>query len=63
MVRNGQGMALLQTKDRTIRIRLETEMSVAVADGVYVLMQVKKISREMIELYFPELERELYLYD
>ena len=56
-------MALLKTKDKIIRIRDHTEMSVPVAEGVWVLMQVKKISKDMIELYFPELERTVYLYD
>ena len=56
-------MALLKSKDTVIRIRDKTEMSVTVADGVWVLMQVKNISKDMIELYFPELERTVYLYD
>ncbi len=60
---NGRNMAILQMKDRTIRIRLGTKMSLPVADGVYLLMQVKEISKEMIELHFPELERDLYFYD
>ena len=59
----GREMAILQSKDRSYRIRLNTEMSVAVADGIWVLMQVKKISKDMIELHFPELERTVYLYD
>lgn len=58
-----RSMALLKSKDKVIRIRANTEMSVTVADGVWVLMQVKKISKEMIELHFPELERTVYLYD
>ena len=59
----GGNTALLKTKDKIIRIRDNTEMSVSVADGVWVLMQVKKISKDMIELHFPELERTVYLYD
>lgn len=59
----GKSMALLKSKDKVIRIRTDTEMSVAVAEGVWVLMQVKKISKDMIELHFPELERTVYLYD
>ena len=57
------GMALLKSKDTVIRIRDKTKMSVTVADGVWVLMEVKNISKDMIELYFPELERTVYLYD
>lgn len=57
------GMALLKSNDTVIRIRDKTKMSVTVADGVWVLMEVKNISKDMIELYFPELERTVYLYD
>jgi hypothetical protein len=60
---DGLGMALLKSKDTVIRIRDKTKMSVTVADGVWVLMEVKNISKDMIELYFPELERTVYLYD
>jgi seryl-tRNA synthetase len=63
VIGGGRSMALLKSKDTVIRIRANTEMSVPVTDGVWVLMQVKKISRDMIELYFPELERTVYLYD
>lgn len=56
-------MAVLKTKDKSLRIRDKTEMSVPVAEGVWVLMQVKKISKDMIELYFPELDRTVFLYD
>ena len=59
----GNDMAILKMKDRKLRIRTDTKISVPVKDGVWVLMQVKKISKEMIELYFPELERTVYLYD
>ena len=59
----GKSMALLKSKDKVIRIRTDTEMSVAVAEGVWVLMQVKKITKDMIELHVPELERTVYLYD
>ncbi|MFK7765799.1 MAG: hypothetical protein AB8B55_01060 [Mariniblastus sp.] len=58
-----RSMALLKSKDSVIRIRANTEMSVPVGTGVWVLMQVRKISKDMIELHFPELERTVYLYD
>ena len=58
-----RSMALLKSKDTVIRIRANTEMSVTVGPGIWVLMQVKKISKDMIELHFPELERTVYLYD
>ncbi len=63
VIGNGEGMAILKSKERYFRIRTDTKMSVPVADGVYVLMHVKKISKEVIELHFPELERDLFLYD
>jgi len=59
----GRNMAILQSKDRNFRIRVNTEMSVPVSEGIWVLMQVKNISKELIELHFPELERTVYLYD
>lgn len=63
IIGDGLGMALLKSKDTVIRIRDKTKLSVTVADGVWVLMEVKNISKDMIELYFPELERTVYLYD
>ncbi|MEM7784264.1 MAG: hypothetical protein AAF939_03320 [Planctomycetota bacterium] len=60
---NGRNMATLKSKNSLFRIRTNTELSVPVSEGVWVLMQVKKISKDMIELYFPELERTVYLYD
>ncbi len=63
IIGEGRNMAMLKSKDAVLRIRDKTEMSVTVADGVWVLMQVKNISKDMIELYFPELERTVYLYD
>jgi len=63
IIGDGRSMALLKSKDSVIRIRDKTQMSVSVADGVWVLMEVKNISKDMIELHFPELERKVYLYD
>ncbi|QEG23105.1 coiled-coil domain-containing protein [Mariniblastus fucicola] len=63
VIANGNSMAILKSKDTIIRIRTNTEMSVPVADGVWILMEVKKISKDMIELNFPELGRTVYLYD
>ncbi len=55
--------AVLQSGDRHYRIRRDMELSVPVADGVWVLMRVEKITKELIQLHFPELERTIYLYD
>ena len=58
-----RSIALLQHGDRTLKIRDNTEMSVLVKDGVWVLMRVEKITKETIELKFPELDRTIILYD
>lgn len=63
IINGNRSAAILQSKNTIIRIRTNTQLSVPVSDGVWVLMQVKNISKEMIELYFPELERTVYLYD
>ena len=60
---NDRDMAILKFKDSSIRIRKDTKISVPVSDGVYVLMHVTKITKDVIELHFPELERDLFLYD
>lgn len=62
---NGRDMALLQMKnqERPILITMDTPISLQVSDGVYLLMEVKKISKKIIELHFPELERDLFLYN
>jgi hypothetical protein len=63
IINGSQSAAILKSKDTVIRIRNKTQLSVPVSDGVWVLMQVRNISKDMIELYFPELERTVYLYD
>ena len=63
IINGNRSAAILKSKDTIIRIRNSTQLSVPVSDGVWVLMHVKNISKEMIELYFPELERTVYLYD
>ena len=63
VISRDRSMAILKSRDAVLRIRTNTEMSVPVADGVWILMQVKNISRDMIELHFPELGRTVYLYN
>ena len=65
IIGNGKNMALLQMKsqERPLLITSEVPVSIQVSDGVYLLMQVKKISKNAIELHFPELERDLFLYN
>lgn len=55
-------VAYLKTKDTLLRVRSNMKMSVPISDGVWVLMDVKEISKDMIVLEFPELERTVYLY-
>lgn len=55
-------MAILESNSRTILIRSNTTMSVPV-NNVWVLMEVRKITKDMIELYFPELKRSVFLND
>ena len=63
VIAGDRSMAMLKTQTGNIRVRANTEMSVAVSDGVWVLMQVEKITKDMIVLSFPELDRTVYLYD
>ena len=57
-----RSVAYLKTKTTMLRVRSNMELSVPVSDGVWVLMKVKEISKDMIVLEFPELERTIYLY-
>ena len=63
MVSATRSMAVLQFGDRSIRIREGTQTDVPVSNGVWTLMNVKKISNELIEIEFPKLERTVILYD
>lgn len=55
-------VAYLKTNLTSLRIRANTELSIPVSDGAWVLMKVKEISKDMIVLEFPELERTVFLY-
>lgn len=57
-----RSVAYLKTKSTLLRVRSNMSLSVPVSDGVWVLMKVKEISKDMIVLEFPELERTIYLY-
>jgi hypothetical protein len=46
-----------------IRVRNKMELSVPVSEGVWVLMRVENISKDQIELSFPEMARTIFLYD
>jgi uncharacterized protein YlxW (UPF0749 family) len=63
IIGNGTAMAVLDSSGKQYRIREATELSVQAADGIWVLMRVEKISKDFIELSFPEMSRRLFLYD
>lgn len=56
-------MAVLQYGEKSIRIRQGTSLSVPIPSGIWVLMEVEKISKDTIELRFPELERDIVIFD
>ena len=63
IISGGRGTAVLQSGNRLYRVRSDTQISIPVKDGVWVLMKVEKISKDLIQLSFPEMSRTVYLYD
>ena len=63
VISGSSSMALLKMKTTNLKVKANTKLSVPVADGTWVLMEVREISKDMIVLYFPELQREVFLYD
>ena len=56
-------MAVLQLGERSFRIRNNVEMTIPLSNGVWILMRVEKITKDVIELKFPELDRTVVIYD
>jgi regulator of replication initiation timing len=56
-------MAVLQLGERSFRIRNDVEMTIPLSNGVWILMKVEKITKDVIELKFPELDRTVVIYD
>ncbi len=56
-------MAVIGFGDTSIRIRSEMKMNVPVQNGIWTLMEVNKITKDVIELNFTELGRVITIYD
>lgn len=56
-------MAVLKLGERIIRIRNDMEMNVPVENGIWTLMKVEKISKDIVVLNFTELDRVITIYD
>lgn len=55
--------AVLDMGGKVVRIRENVEMSVPVENGVWTLIRVEKISKDIIQLNFLELDRVVTIYD
>jgi FtsZ-binding cell division protein ZapB len=60
--KNG-AVAVLMMGENIVRIRDKIKMSVPVQDGVWTLMEVQKITKDVIELNFIELDRVITIYN
>lgn len=58
-----KSIAILQQGEKYLRVREGTKMSVLVKEGVWVLMHVEKITKDVVELNFPELDKKIFFYD
>jgi seryl-tRNA synthetase len=63
IVGENNAIAVFKQGEKYLRVRQGTKMSVLVKDGVWVLMHVEKISKDVIELKFPELDKSIIFYD
>ncbi len=63
VVGNGGGQAILEIDGKSIRIRENVKMSLPLPNGVWALIQVQKISKDMVEINFLELNRVVTIYD
>ena len=63
MVSRNGAVAVLKLGERLVRIRDKVEMSVPVENGIWTLMRVEKISKDVIELKFIELDRTVTIYN
>lgn len=55
--------AVLDVGGKLIRIRENVEMSIPVENGVWTLINVQKISKDVVEINFSELGRMITIYD
>ncbi len=63
VVSRGGGQAILDVGGKSIRIRENVQMSIPVENGVWTLIQVQKITKEVVEINFLDLDRVVTLYD
>lgn len=63
MVSASSAVAVLDMGGKLVRIRDKVEMSVPVQNGVWTLMRVEKITKDVIELKFLELDRTVTIYN
>ena len=63
MVSKSGAIAVLEMGTKIVRIRDKVEMSVPVENGVWTLMRVEKITKDVIELKFLELDRIITIYN
>ncbi len=63
VIGQGTAQAILDIGGRSIRIRNQVKMSIPVENGVWTLIQVEKITKDVVEIRFLELDRLVTIYD
>ena len=63
LVGKSSAIAVLDMGGKLVRIRDKVKMSVPVENGVWTLMEVQKITKDVIELKFTELDRVITIYN
>lgn len=63
LVGKTSAIAVLDMGGKVVRIRDKVEMSVPVVNGAWTLMRVEKITKDVIELKFIELDRTITIYN
>lgn len=63
LVGKNSAIAVLDMGGKLVRIRDKVKMSVPVENGVWTLMEVQKITKDVIELKFTELDRVITIYN
>lgn len=56
-------VATIEFGDRQIRLREGLKMTIPIADDAWTLMEVQKITKDAIEIQFPELDRQITIHD
>ena len=63
LVGKTSAIAVLEMGDNVVRIRDKMKMNVPAENGVWTLMEVQKITKDVIELNFIELDRVITIYN